>query len=206
MKTQKVFGVGFHRTGTTTLQTALEALGYEVVGMREAEWKAYTEQDLATIHETVATFDGFRDMPWPLLYRHFYETLPNAKFILSYRDPDSWANSCAGNYKSRHYEMFGPIYGFDVFEGNEEKAKEVYRRHIEEVRSFFSDKSEIFLEKDFTKDHSWTDLCDFLSEPEPKRDFPHANKRPRSLWGKIYHKGYRTIAPSAYKSWVRDKN
>ena len=205
MKTHKVFGVGFHRTGTTTLQTSLEALGYSVVGMRDAEWKAYANEDLKKIHQTIEAFDGFRDMPWPLLYRHLYETVPDAKFILSYRDPDSWAKSCAGNYKTRPYEMFRSIYGFDVFVGNEETAKEVYLRHIDEVRAFFADKPGVFLEKDFTKNHSWTDLCDFLSEPEPNRKFPHANKRPLSFWGKLYHKIYRTIAPTAYKAWVRDK-
>lgn len=156
MKTQKVFGVGFHRTGTTTLQTCLEELGYRVVGMREAEWKAYTHDDHDTIRDTVSAFDGFRDMPWPLLYRHLYESVPYAKFILSYRDPESWAKSCAGNYKFRHYEMFGPIYGFDIFEGNENRAKEVYLRHIDDVRSFFSDKPDVFLEKDF---RSLRDLC-----------------------------------------------
>lgn len=174
--------------------------------MRETEWSAYAQDDLNTIAQAVTAFDGFRDMPWPLLYRHLYEVVPNAKFILSYRDPESWAKSCAGNYKSRHYEMFGPIYGFDIFEGNEDRAKEVYLQHIFDVRSFFSDKSDVFLEKDFTRDHSWTDLCAFLSEPEPERAFPHANKRPRSLWEKLYHKGYRTVAPRAYKSWVRDKS
>jgi len=205
VKTQKVFGIGFHRTGTTTLQTALEELGYKVVGMRQTEWNAYTQGDLDTIRETVAAFDGFRDMPWPLLYRHLYETVPNAKFILSYRDPDSWVRSCAGNYKSQSQGMFQPIYGFDVFIGNEDRAKEVYLHHIDEVRAFFLAKPDIFLEKDFTNDPQWADLCEFLSEPEPARDFPHANKRPTSLLGKLYHNGYRMIAPRAYKSWVRDK-
>ncbi|MEP1201236.1 sulfotransferase family protein [Tateyamaria sp.] len=205
MKTQKVFGVGFHRTGTTSLQTALEVLGYSVVGMRDTEWSAYRQNDLDTIQRTVEVFDGFRDMPWPLLYQHLYKAVPNAKFILTYRDPDDWAKSCAGIYKSRPYEMFRPIYGFDSFEGNEEKAKEVYLRHISAVRQFFSDKPDVFLEKDFTKDHSWQDLCDFLLEPEPDREFPHANKRPRSLWVKLFHRGYRTAAPGAYKNWVRDR-
>jgi hypothetical protein len=86
MKKQKVFGIGFHRTGTTTLQTALETLGYTVVRMRSKEWEAYTAEDFGSINEAVKEFDGFRDMPWPLFYETLAEIYPNAKFILTLRD------------------------------------------------------------------------------------------------------------------------
>ena len=205
MKDFKVFGIGFHRTGTTTLQTCLEEFGYKVTGMREKDWKAYVQKDYREISDSIAMHDGFRDMPWPLMYRYLYENISNAKFILSYRDTESWLKSCSGNYKSSEYSMFRTIYGFDIFRGNENIAKEVYKKHIEDVRKFFLDKPGVFLEKDFTKDHSWEDLSKFLSEPIPRRDFPHANKRPKSFWSKVYHRIYRSVAPSSYKTWVRDK-
>ena len=34
MKETRVFGIGFHKTGTTTLDVALTVLGYKVLGPR----------------------------------------------------------------------------------------------------------------------------------------------------------------------------
>ena len=101
--------------------------------------------------------------------------------------------------------MFPVIYGFDVFEGNEGKAIDVYLRHIEDVRRFFRDKPGVFLEHDFTAHPEWGPLCEFLSAPQPDRPFPHANKRPDSLVRKSMHWAYRRVAPRSYKKWVRDK-
>lgn len=205
MKKQKVFGIGFHRTGTTTLQTALETLGYAVVGMRSKEWEAYTAYDFGSIHETVEEFDGFRDMPWPLFYETLAEIYPNAKFILTLRDEDAWAKSCSGNYKSTPHPMFSHIYGFEVFSGNEAKATEVYRRHIDSVREYFRDCPNRYHEQDLTTQPDWVPLCNFLNEPVPDRPFPHANNRPKSSVQKIIHHAFKRIDPAAYRRWVRDK-
>lgn len=205
MKRHKVFGIGFHRTGTTSLQTGLEELGYSVIGMRPREWRAYASGDYEYLLRTVENFDGFRDMPWPLLYEFLYKNVPDAKFILTYRAPESWAQSCTGNYKSRPHEMFPVIYGFEQFEGNETRAKAIYSRHLDAVRAFFSDKPGVFLEHDFTADPSWARLCEFLLEPVPARPFPHANRRPQALITKAAHKVFRKAAPTRYKKWVRDR-
>lgn len=205
MSKTKVFGIGFHRTGTTSLQTALEELGYKVIGMRKEDWLAFEENRMDEIRTVVNAHDGFRDMPWPLLYQWLYENWPDAKFILTYRDSASWAASCSGNYKQRPYRMFRKIYQTEVFKGNEERCIEIYEQHIQEVRAYFSDKPDQFLELDITKVRDWKQLCEFLEEPIPSRDFPHANNRPKSLTQKIYLRLLRYIAPQRYKSLVRDK-
>ena len=101
--------------------------------------------------------------------------------------------------------MFSTIYGFDVFQGNEERAIEVYNEHIRNVRAFFSDKQGRYHEQDFTKQRDWQPLCEFLGEPIPSRPFPHANNRPKSLWAKAYHQAFKRLSPDAYRRWVRDK-
>lgn len=205
MKQKKVFGIGFHRTGTTSLQTALEALDYNVTGMRDEDWADYVAGDYDSIKRTIATFDGFRDMPWPLMYKWLHETYPDAVFVLTYRGSESWARSCAGNYKTRPYAMFPEIYGFDSFAGNEETAIAVYEKHIADVRAYFADHPAQFLEVDVTSGLSWDVLCDFLGEPLPDRPFPHANKRPKSIFKKVYWRLLRTLAPAYYRRVVRDK-
>jgi len=204
-KDKKVFCVGFHRTGTTTFQTALEELGYKVVGMRKPEWEAYAAGDYDTIRQTADEFDGFRDMPWPMIYRWLHETYPDARFVLSHRDVESWVASCVGNYKDRPYDMFPVIYGFDVFEGNEEVAREVYLKHLRDVREFFKDKPGKLLDIDFTKESRWEPLCSFLGESVPGRPFPHANKRPTTLWSRFYEKMLKIFFPTYYRQIARDK-
>lgn len=205
VKSKKVFCIGFHRTGTTTFQTALEELGYDVVGMRRTEWDAYAAGDYDAIRECINRFDGFRDMPWPLMYKWLYETYPDAQFVLSRREPASWIASCVGNYKDRSYDMFPVIYGFEVFEGNEETAKKRYLKHIEDVRIFFSDKPGKLLDIDLTMENRWQPLCEFLGEPVPDRPFPHANKRPTALWSRVYLKLLKVMFPKYYRWIARDK-
>ena len=68
MKT-KVFCIGFHKTGTTSLETALTKLGYKVTGCFGTK-----DPDIANkVHEMayakVDKFDALQDNPWPILYR-----------------------------------------------------------------------------------------------------------------------------------------
>ena len=204
MKPYKVFGLGFHRTGTTSLQTALELLGYRVIGMRDTEWNAYVNKDYDRIRQSIEDFDGFRDMPWPLLYRWLYENIENARFVLTRRDPDSWARSCRNTYKDKYPEMMRPIYGVSSFMGNEEHCKSVYLRHVEEVRTFFQDKNDVFIELDLNRDLDWAPLCTLLGEPAPERRFPHANRRPATLLGRGIRRGLRWVAPRLHRRINRD--
>lgn len=203
---RKVFGIGFHRTGTTTLQTALEELGYRVTGMTETDWNAYANGRFDLLSNTVDRFDGFRDMPWPLMYEWLYLRYPTARFILTVRDDIAWARSCAATYKSRPHAMFPVIYGFESFAGNEARARVVYHAHSDKVRKFFADKPDQFLEVDFTNNPDWKTLCAFLDEAVPSRPFPHANRRPKSLVSRLFWAVARRVAPSYYRKRMRDRS
>ncbi len=203
--TRKIFCIGFHRTGTTTFQTALEELGFDVIGMTKPAWDAYELDDRETLHGIIRSHDAFRDMPWPLMYRWLYEAYPEATFVLTHRSSDSWLASCSGNYKNRPYRMFEVIYGFDVFMGNELRAADVYKRHLHDVREFFADKPGKLLDVDLTQVNDWKLLCDFLGKEPPKRAFPHANRRPRSMVARAYLKFLKKVFPGRYKQIARDK-
>lgn len=205
MKPHKVFCLGFHRSGTTSFQTALEELGYRVVGMRRFEWDAYAEGNYDKIQECIKSFDAFRDMPWPLMYQWLFENVPNAKFVLTTRDADSWVESCRTTYKNSTHPMISSIYGVQSFTGNEEHCKRIYLEHIERVRSFFKGRDDIFLEIDLARKAEWAPLCQLLGEPVPGRHFPHAHRRPRTLLGRAVMRGIRWTAPTLHRRLSRDK-
>ncbi len=97
-----VIGAGYGRTGTLSLKSALEILGYnkchhmiEVIhkpGESERWLDAIDHPDV----DWDALFEGFQAcVDWPAC--HFYRTLadyyPNAKVILTVRDPADWFRS-----------------------------------------------------------------------------------------------------------------
>ena len=84
---QKVFCIGFHKTGTTSLELALKRLGYRVTGSFGTK-----DPDIANkVHEKayamVAKFDAFEDNPWPILYKELDQRFPARSKAASSRMP-----------------------------------------------------------------------------------------------------------------------
>ena len=97
--TLKVIGTGFGRTGTDSMRNALNMLGfgpchhmYEVMGNPEQTdiWRSIARGATPDWDHVFKGFNSCVDWPsaryWPEIIRHF----PEAKVILTYRDPESW--------------------------------------------------------------------------------------------------------------------
>ena len=112
----QVIGVGLPRTGTTSLQTALELLGFgpchhmtELLAKRE-QAEAYTnlldggQVDLRTV---LKDYRSSVDVPNVLFYKELHRLYPKAKLILTVRDSDEEWFECFQN-------SIAPIW-FDTF-------------------------------------------------------------------------------------------
>jgi len=98
----EVIGVGFGRTGTTSLKAALERLGfgpcYHMSELFEHPqhlplWQAAVRGEPVNWD---ALFDGYRsavDWPTAAFYGELMERYPEAKVILTVRDPERWHRS-----------------------------------------------------------------------------------------------------------------
>ena len=99
----QVIGAGFGRTGTMTLKVALEELGvgpcYHMVEVlwgdtsRLPLWQAAANGEAT---DWKAVFDGFEStVDWPgcTFYEPLMEVFPDAKVLLTVRDPESWYES-----------------------------------------------------------------------------------------------------------------
>lgn len=176
MARDKVFVIGFHKTGTSSLALALRELGYRVCF--NLQWNdARIIRDMKRVcYPLTQQFDAFEDNPWPLLYRELYEWYPDARFILTIRDTDGWYRSALNWFGENDTLMRRHIYGDDAGSptGNEAIYRARYDKHNEDVRAFFADKPVQMLTMDVTKGHGWTELCDFLGLKAPDRPFPHA--------------------------------
>ncbi len=190
-RASKLFGIGMHKTGTSTLAACLRKLqfdlcpepkGYELV----EDWAS---GDYRRLFELAERYNAFEDTPWghPGFYRYLDARFPGSKFILTTRDADNWATSmkrwiaALRTIPGRSEQWKGAlvhqaVFGCDQIEGNDETYKRVFKRHQEDVADYFKDRPDDLLIVDWEKGHGWAELCRFLGEPVPNVSLPHMLK------------------------------
>ena len=173
----KIFGVGFHKTGTSSLKRALASLGYSVTGPNHNHDADISSTYVDHARRISKKFDAFQDNPWPLVYREMDEMWPEAKFILTVREPDSWIASLLRYFGEAETPMRNLIYGAGRGSpvGNETHYLATVQAHQTAVMAHFASRPEKLLVLDIVGGAGWDPLCSFLGVPLPNRPFPHAN-------------------------------
>src|SRR5258707_2997466 len=163
----KVFCIGFQKTGTTSMRSALEMLGYRVAGHFGVDDPAIRDNALPSALELARKYSAFQDNPWPLLFRDLDEHFPGSRFVLTVRDPQRWIESVVGHFGEQSTPMREWIYGPGSPRGNEDVYLERYERHNREVREYFAARGGDLLEMDVEAGDGWDPLCDFLGHSPP---------------------------------------
>jgi hypothetical protein len=172
----KVFCIGFHKTGTTSLEVALNQLGYRVTGCFGTKDPRISEKVYDMADELVQKYDAFEDNPWPVIYKELDQKYPGSKFIHTIRPAESWIKSQVRDFASTNTPMREWIYGVGCPEGNEAIYVARYERHNREVEEYFKDRPDDLLRFDLPRGDGWEKLCPFLETDIPDKPFPHANK------------------------------
>jgi hypothetical protein len=157
----KVFGIGFQKTGTTSLHHFLRRLGYSsihwphvVAGINYEKLCIPAVQDrrqvVGLLSPLFEGFDAFTDVPFPGLYRELFEIMPDSRFILVERDPDQWWESLSRHwrltasrarrldpYEYLVYNLYSSKELECVMQEDREMMKEIFQAHSDSVRSFF---------------------------------------------------------------------
>lgn len=186
----QVIGAGFGRTGTLSLKLALEQLGFgpchhmvEVFAHPEQVplWTAAAEGR----PDWDAIFTGYRstvDWPTATFYRELAEFYPDAKVILTERDPEAWFASTQATIFRLDFPpdstdpwtiMVGKVVAdlFDRRMHDKDKLISVYQAHNARVREVIP--AERLLA--YQVSEGWGPLCDFLGVPEPDTPMPKVN-------------------------------
>lgn len=192
-----VIGAGFGRTGTLSLKAALEQLGFgpchhmaEIFANPDQlpQWQRAVAGMPVDWEAVLAGYRAAVDWPSAFFWRELAETYPEAKVILTSRDPDIWYQSFSNTIlalagaidrvKNRHIratiEMGGSLVGSGVFDGRADDpdyAKHVFRAHEATVRQAIA--AERLLVFDVRE--GWAPLCGFLGAPVPTGPFPRLN-------------------------------
>jgi Sulfotransferase domain len=197
----KVIGAGLGRTGTLSLQAALEELGFaRCYHMREVlanrgdahVWDAAARGKSVDWEGLFSGYQATVDWPGCSFYRELIEKYPEAKVILSVRDPERWYDSARQTiYYVRNAfpgwvtlfvprfrgfrRMLDRIIWIGMFQGRFEDrsfAIDAFNRHNEQVRRDVpADRLLIYDVRE-----GWGPLCAFLGVPVPEgKPFPHLN-------------------------------
>lgn len=197
----KVIGAGLGRTGTKSLQAALEQLGFgpcyhmtEFIAHTEHApyWNAATDGKPVDWANFLRDYQSSVDFPGCSFYKEMMVAFPDAKVLLSVRDPERWYESCLETIHSMvttwplywlgpYMPKFGHIHRLaskqvwkNMFEDrflDREFALRRYKEHNDEViRHVPADRLLVFDVK-----QGWGPLCEFLGVPIPSTPFPHLN-------------------------------
>lgn len=193
----EIIGAGFGRTGTNSLKLALERLGF---GPCHHMFEVRDHPQLLPAWEAAArgeavgwddVFRGYRsqvDWPGARYWRELAQHFPQARVILSVRDPDAWFDSvqativpflaARGTHPSPHVnaicEMGHQTVAVQVFDNrmsDRDHATRTFREHIAEVQSAIPAGRLLT----FDLREGWQPLCDFLGVEAPDEPFPKTN-------------------------------
>ncbi len=193
----KVIGAGFGRTGTLSLKSALQTLGfdkcYHMMEVRQhpehvETWRRAHLGESVNWDELFAGYQATVDWPSCNLWREQLAAYPDAKVILSLRDPESWYASVMNTiYPSskQNLESEDPqrqaagrwameIVWDRLFGGrmeDQDHVIDVFNKHNQDVmQSLGPDQLLVF-----EASHGWAPLCKFLGVPVPDTPYPRSN-------------------------------
>ena len=174
----KVFCIGFHKTGTSSIGRALEHLGFDVTGPNFVHDRRIHSGPWSLVRPLIEQYDAFQDNPWPVLFREIDWYVPDAKFVLTMRDPMDWIGSVESFFAKHSTEMRKLIYGVGSPDGQRERYLARYLRHYEEVDAYFADDGLRLLRMNVFEGDEWQKLCSFIGKPIPDIPFPHVRPSP----------------------------
>jgi len=179
---KKVFGVGWAKTGTSTLGKCFKILGFDHQSQNLDLIQDVAANDLTKIMKIAETKETFEDWPWILLYKEMDKAFPNSKFILTKRASGKWIRSYRnmlthqGEATDDLNRIRQNIYGLPFPDVSDHQLIERYERHNEDVERYFIGRPKQLLAVDWEKGDSWREICQFLKMDIPLNALPHENK------------------------------
>ena len=186
----KVFGVGFTKTGTSSLALALEQAGFRIHDPRAAAHfvKNWARRDFQPIIDFCETADAFEDVPFslPFTYQALDFAYPGSKFILTTRtSADEWYESLTrfhtdligkGRlptaldlqtfpflYEGYTWDVQSLVFGVEEHSPYDvDRLKDCYNNHNRQVREYFNHQGDKLLVLNNAEASARDKLCEFL--------------------------------------------
>jgi hypothetical protein len=217
--TLQVIGAGFGRTGTLSLKLALEQLGfgpcYHLYEIRERPallppWLALLDQQVPDWRAVFAGYVSQVDWPAARYWKALHAAFPQAKVILTLRDPEAWFDSLQATIvpsvtigslhaDSDHARAVSDMVYRLIYQGlfqgrmtDRDFVLRVWHDHVAEVRRTVPKGQLLELEVQ----DGWEPLCAFLGVAVPDAPFPRTNSTEDFLNRKPYLRARLKPGPS----------
>jgi hypothetical protein len=181
----RIFGVGMHKTATSSLHSA-----FQLLGLKSWHWphahaaKALWNQvSSAGRSFELEKYYALSDLPIPVLFEELDKSYPGSKFILTTRDEGAWLSSVQKHFQPKFNKFAAGwntdpftlkihkiIYGQTDFDWDLFLNK--YRQHNARVINYFKDRPNDLLVMNMSLGAGWKELCGFLNMPVPAEDYP----------------------------------
>lgn len=202
----KVFCIGQNKTGTTSLTSVLQNLGYRIGNQVKAEMLAddWSKRDFRNIVKLCKTADAFQDVPFSndFTYGVLDYAFPGSKFILTVRkDKDEWYDSLIRfhtkiigkgrvptaddlkefNYRNRFkgflWESMRTKYGVDESSLYDYKVyTDQYELYNARVEEYFKYRPNDLLVLNLAETNAMEEIYRFLGFKYNGEQMPHVNK------------------------------
>lgn len=183
----RLFGIGLHKTGTTSLHRAFKRLGFDSwhwtsAHAAKAIWRETNQEGRSA---TLERWHALCDLPIPLLYKQLDRAYPGSKFVLTVRDDNAWLASVEKHFDPGFnrfrsgwdddpfsHQVHQKLYHQTDFDTDVMLAR--YRQHNLEVQEYFRDRPNDLLI--MSPADGWKSLCRFLGCEIPQTPYPHENE------------------------------
>jgi len=192
-----IIGVGVGRTGTYSLRMAINQLGFgpchhmeEVLKNMDVQVPLWSEalKGNANWSSIYKDFKSAVDWPTAGFFRELIKEYPTAKFILTERNPENWADSFGSTiYKliegkdkapEKMHDWLNMANAVITKTGfplglDREGLINGFIAHNKAVREIIPEEQLLV----FQVKEGWEPLCKFLNVPAPEEPFPRTNNR-----------------------------
>jgi hypothetical protein len=212
--TMQVIGAGFGRTGTLSLKLALEELGlgpcYHMIEVNahpkhDAQWLALAKGETSDWRSMLEGYASTVDWPTTYIWKELVAANPQAKVILTLRDPNAWYASASATIFARMNEfetiLAETILAETILAGQDAEAVDpAPKLHMRMVNTIVVEKTfggcldKVHALRVFNAHNDevrrlvppqrllvhemgqgWEPLCAFLGVPVPATPFPKVN-------------------------------
>lgn len=205
-KANKIFNIGFNKSGSTSLTKAMEILGYRAIHYKHDDVMLVDviEANIKNGNKLLAgleQYDFFSDFSGRPFLKELDKQYPGSKFILTIRELNAWLESREKHVKRNQQN---PNYKYNFLKVDKDEWKKSRESALLMLKKYFKNREKDFLIIDICAGDRWEKLCSFLSKPLPKEPFPFLNKKPIKA-DKLYEQLEKDfITPKLSDDWDSD--
>ena len=138
----KVFGIGLSKTGTSSLNKALNLLGFSTIHNPSHFLKMDENGKLTLDYTRIGESDGITDVEAAFFFDELDRRFVGSKFVLTTRDLKAWLRSCKNHFNEHlnstttEKALLGAIYGSHYYD--EGLFTRTHSEHERKVKRYFN--------------------------------------------------------------------